>query len=305
MDENGDAEVNTSGDVEAPIERTTLHRSASKKIFGGVAGGISERFDVDANIIRVVFVVLALVYGLGVAIYLAMWVLIPRSAVTEGMESDVLEVESGRRFHWLRYALPLGVIVLGLIFFASYRGRPVVGAGFGLFWLLFVIVLAVFALRIPARRLTLRRFFALGFLALLSLVIFSVGAALVALQVIGVPLKGGSGDHVWHPATASEVQRQYHGAIGRSIIDLANVSFGAGTYTITATQGVGTLIVDIPSNVTLDLRTHVGIGDVQRNVMPTRALVGGGSAPSQHEAHLILNLQVGVGVIQLNRFLHY
>ncbi|HEY5103553.1 MAG TPA: PspC domain-containing protein [Acidimicrobiales bacterium] len=305
MDENNDADVNAPIDIEVPIAATTLHRSASKKIFGGVAGGISERFDVDANIIRVVFVVLALVYGLGVAIYLAMWVLIPRSAIAEGVESETLEVESGNRFHWLRYALPLGVIVLGLIFLASYRGRPVVGAGFGLFWLLFVIVLAIFALRIPARRLTIRRFFALSFLALLSFLIFAMGAALIALQVIGVPLKGGSGDHVWHPATASEVQRQYHGAIGRSIVDLAGVPFGAGTYVITATQGVGTLIVDIPSNVTVDLHTHVGIGDVQRELIPTHAVVGGGSTSPKHEAHLILNLQVGVGVIQLNRFLHY
>lgn len=70
---------------------TTLHRSSTKKVFGGVAGGISERFDVDANIVRVVFVVLALVYGLGVAIYLAMWVLIPRSPVSE--TDEVVPVE--------------------------------------------------------------------------------------------------------------------------------------------------------------------------------------------------------------------
>ena len=33
---------------------------------------IGERFDVDANIVRVVFVVLTVLYGLGAAIYLAM-----------------------------------------------------------------------------------------------------------------------------------------------------------------------------------------------------------------------------------------
>jgi phage shock protein PspC (stress-responsive transcriptional regulator) len=305
MDESNDAEVSTPIDEEAPSEPTTLHRSTKKKVFGGVAGGISERFDVDANIIRVVFVVLALVYGLGVAIYLAMWVLIPRSALVEGEKIDAEDEVVEHRFHWLRYALPVGIIVLAVIFFATYRGLPAVGAGFGLFWLLFVIVLAVFALRIPARRLTLRRFFALIFLGLVSLVIFTVSAALIVLGVIGVPLKGGSGEHAWHPVTASEVQLQYHGAIGKSTIDLANVAFGAKTYSITATQGVGQLVVDIPSNVTVDLRTHVGIGDVQQELMPTHALVGNESTSSTHEAHLILNLQVGVGVIQLYRFLHY
>jgi len=301
MDENNEADVNTPVDVEAPTEATTLHRSASKKIFGGVAGGIGERFDVDANIIRVVFVVLALVYGLGVAVYLAMWVLIPRSTIAEGEEKEVLEVESGNRFHWLRYVLPLGVIVLGIIFLATFRGHAKVGAGFGLFWLLFIVVLALFALRIPARRLTIRRFFALGFLALLTFLIFALGAALIALQVIGVPLKGGSGDRVWHPVTANEVQRQYHGAIGRSLIDLENVHFGAKTYTITATQGVGTLIVDIPSNVTVDLRTHVGIGGIQRFFVYESAPTSGAPTSTKRQARLILNLQVGIGAIQLFR----
>ena len=302
MDESTDAnEVNTPPELGASVEVTSLHRSTSKKVFGGVAGGISERFDVDANIVRVVFAVLALVYGLGVAIYLAMWVLIPRSAIVEGDGNDADEVENENRFHWLRYAVPLGVIVLALIFLATFRGHPKLGVGFSLFWLLFVIILALFALRTPARRLTLRRFFALSFLALLSFAIFLVGGSLIALHVIGVPLKGGSGVHVWHPATASEVQRDYHGAIGKSTLDLINVPFASKTYSITATQGVGELLVEIPANVTLDLRTHVGIGDVQQYLVVHNAAVPV-AASSSLEPHLILNLQVGVGELRLIRY---
>jgi phage shock protein PspC (stress-responsive transcriptional regulator) len=308
MDESTDAnEVHIPPELGAPVDATTLHRSTSKKIFGGVAGGISERFDVDANIVRVVFVVLALVYGLGVAIYLAMWALIPRSAIVEGAESDAVDVEDENRFHWLRYALPLGVLVLALIFFATFRGLPKWGAGFSLFWLLFIIVLALFALRIPARRLTLRRFFALGFLAFLSLIIFFVGASLIALQVIGVPLKGGSGVHVWHPVTVSEVQRDYHGAIGKSTVDLTNVPFADKTYAITATQGVGQLTVEIPFDVTVDLRTHVGIGNVRRYWVPYNFATPVASTPkpaTTPEPRLVLNLQVGVGMLQLVRYRH-
>src|ERR1019366_6581496 len=84
---------------DANTARTTLHRSSTKKVFGGVAGGIAERFDIDANIVRVVFVVVALAYGLGVAIYLAMWVLIPKSASLEGVDSAVLEESSEHRRH--------------------------------------------------------------------------------------------------------------------------------------------------------------------------------------------------------------
>src|ERR1700689_2147549 len=92
----------------------SLHRSSTKKVFGGVAGGLAERFDVDANIVRVVFVVLALVYGLGIAIYLAMWALIPRSNAPG--EADVVVTDDAPRVGWFRYAIPRGVLVLAVIF---------------------------------------------------------------------------------------------------------------------------------------------------------------------------------------------
>src|SRR5579863_9361755 len=63
---------------------TSLRRSTKRRMVGGVAGGIGERFDIDANIVRVIFVVLTVLYGLGAAIYLAMWVLIPQ----DGKVSD-------------------------------------------------------------------------------------------------------------------------------------------------------------------------------------------------------------------------
>src|SRR5271167_3813360 len=98
---------------------STLHRSRTKKVFGGVAGGIGERFDVDPNIVRVVFVVLALVYGLGIAIYLALWALVPRTP-SEGDEETVVDVVSQkRRVRWIRYAVILGVIALFVIFLTN------------------------------------------------------------------------------------------------------------------------------------------------------------------------------------------
>jgi phage shock protein C len=305
-DENTPREVMTPIDPpphsvdDVTQERTTLRRSTKKKIFGGVAGGIGERFDVDANIVRVCFVVLALLWGLGVAIYLAMWVLIPRSKSDDGDVTEIDEEESGQRFRWLRYALPLGVIVLVAIFLSAVHGRPRLGAGFSLFWLLFLVVLAAFALRSPSSRFTLRRFFALCFLAFISLLVLVTGTSLIALAVIGVPLKGGSGVHVWHPTAVNEVRSEYHGTFGTSTIDLVNVPFRDQTYSVTATQAVGVLTVDIPSNVIVDLQTHVGIGTVFRSydyfAAPTT------TRSTAHEAHLQLNLQVGIGKVRIVRY---
>jgi phage shock protein PspC (stress-responsive transcriptional regulator) len=315
MDENTEAhEASAPLEVTAPSDappegssdtteaRSTLHRSTKKKIFGGVAGGIGERFDVDANIVRVVFVVLALLWGLGVAIYLAMWVLIPRAAVADGDVPEEVDEESGRRFHWLRYALPLGLIVLVAIFFAAIHGRPRLGAGFSLFWLLFVVVLAALALRTPASRFTLRRFFALCFLAFVTFLVLLTGTTLIALAVIGVPLRGGSGVRVWHPTSVSEVRSVYRGAFGTSTIDLVNVPFARQTYSIKATQGMGVLTVDVPADVTIDLQTHVGIGSVTRFNAYYLNYTPPPKTATAHEAHLRLNLQVGVGRVRVVRY---
>jgi hypothetical protein len=252
---------------------------------------------VDANIVRVVFVVLAFAYGLGAAIYLAMWALIPRS--TSGGDVVAAEEElDPSRVRWLRYALPLGVLVLAVVVISAFHHVIRLGAGLSVVWLIFLVVIAIVALRVPARRLTFRRLLALVFLGFLSFFILVSGSFLIAVAVIGVPLKGGSGVKEWHPATVAEVQRVYHGAFGVSTIDLRNVPFTSGTWSITATQGVGELIIYVPKNVTLDLRTHVGIGNIQE----FQALSTTSSTSKRAKSvHLDLNLQVGIGNIQISR----
>jgi phage shock protein PspC (stress-responsive transcriptional regulator) len=276
-----------------PQDHVTLRRSATKRIFGGVAGGLSERFDVDANIVRVVFVVLALVWGLGIALYLAMWVLIPRGPSSG--DAVIEPIEDAPRVRWLRYALPLSIVVLAVIFISTIRVVPTLGKAFSFLWLVFLVVLAVIALFSPARRLTFRRLVALAFLGIISFLIVVSGATLLALQITGVPVRGGSGARQWAPTTVSEVQRYYHGAFGAMNLDLSHVVF-KGTTSVTATEGIGKLLVEIPAGVTVDLRTHVGIGNVENYDV--------GSAPAggvvhQPNANLVLNLSVGIGQIQL------
>ena len=53
-----------------------LRRSASDKMVAGVAGGIARYLDVDVTLVRIIFAALALCTGVGVALYLAAWLLI-------------------------------------------------------------------------------------------------------------------------------------------------------------------------------------------------------------------------------------
>ncbi|MGC2486139.1 MAG: PspC domain-containing protein [Acidimicrobiales bacterium] len=293
MDEPLENSHPTADEEPAAPERgaATLHRSATKKVFGGVAGGLAERFDVDANIVRVVFVVLAVVYGLGIAIYLAMWALIPRADTPEG---DAVEVEDAPRVRWLRYAIPLGVVVLAIVVLAALHNMTALGLPFAILWLIFLVVIAVLALFTPARRLTFRRLLGLLFLAGLSFLILISGVFIITVHEIGVPVRGGSGVKNWSPTTLSEVQRTYRGAIGASTIDLSHVSFSGTTY-VTVTQGVGALTVDVPQGVKLYVKTHAGLGDVlNEQIAPTAV-----PPKEQPGAVLVMNLQVGIGQIQV------
>ncbi len=55
-----------------------LYRSQTEKMIAGVCGGLGEVLDVDPTIVRVVFVLLALMAGHGVLLYIILWLIMPR-----------------------------------------------------------------------------------------------------------------------------------------------------------------------------------------------------------------------------------
>lgn len=58
-------------------EPRVLRRSREHRILGGVCGGLGRYLGVDAVLLRIAFVVLALAGGGGVLIYVVAWILIP------------------------------------------------------------------------------------------------------------------------------------------------------------------------------------------------------------------------------------
>jgi len=55
-----------------------LTRSGRNRMVAGVCGGLAEYFGIDVTLIRVIFVVLALMAGPGLLLYLALWVTLPK-----------------------------------------------------------------------------------------------------------------------------------------------------------------------------------------------------------------------------------
>ncbi len=54
-----------------------LYRSEKEKILGGVCGGISEYLDVDPTLVRLVWILFTLFYGVGLLVYVLLWIITP------------------------------------------------------------------------------------------------------------------------------------------------------------------------------------------------------------------------------------
>jgi len=57
-----------------------LYRSKTDRKLAGVCGGLAQYFNVDATLIRVLFIVLAVLGGSGLVLYLALWIIVPNQA---------------------------------------------------------------------------------------------------------------------------------------------------------------------------------------------------------------------------------
>jgi len=58
-------------------EGSRLRLSGTDRKIAGVCGGLGEFFDLDPLLFRVAFVVLAFAGGLGILLYLALWLVVP------------------------------------------------------------------------------------------------------------------------------------------------------------------------------------------------------------------------------------
>jgi phage shock protein PspC (stress-responsive transcriptional regulator) len=70
----------------APAKR--LHLSRTERKIAGVCGGLGEFLDVDPILFRVMFVVLAFVGGVGIVLYIALWLVMPEESPPVASQPD-------------------------------------------------------------------------------------------------------------------------------------------------------------------------------------------------------------------------
>jgi phage shock protein PspC (stress-responsive transcriptional regulator) len=67
----------------AAVRATPLRLSSTDRMIAGVCGGLGEFFELDPVLFRAAFLVLAVIGGLGIVLYLVLWLLIPGPASRE------------------------------------------------------------------------------------------------------------------------------------------------------------------------------------------------------------------------------
>jgi phage shock protein C len=63
-----------------------LSRSTSERMVAGVCGGLAEYFNIDPVIVRLIFVLVTLTSGIGLPVYILLWVIMPREVALSGQE---------------------------------------------------------------------------------------------------------------------------------------------------------------------------------------------------------------------------
>ncbi len=56
-----------------------LYRSRSDRMIAGVAGGMAEYFGMDSSLMRLIFVLLVLLPGIGIIAYIIAWIVMPEN----------------------------------------------------------------------------------------------------------------------------------------------------------------------------------------------------------------------------------
>jgi phage shock protein C len=105
------------------MSQTQLTRSRSDQMIAGVCGGLAQYLELDPVLVRLAFVVLLFASGVGLPIYIVLWLIMPEengeTAVTN--DTDHLKVEVSDENRRVSQPVTIGAILLLLGFYFLFR----------------------------------------------------------------------------------------------------------------------------------------------------------------------------------------
>ncbi len=132
-----------------------ISRSRQNRVFGGVASGLADYLSIDIIVIRILFVVSVFFSGIGLLLYLIMWIVIPEEKILDYRYSKNVENDDATSNPDINFTIPkkdnknsqivLGVILIlfGIFFlgnevfsFLNFADLlPILLVGFGIYLL--------------------------------------------------------------------------------------------------------------------------------------------------------------------------
>jgi hypothetical protein len=267
--------------------------------------------------------------GSGLLLYAAGWLLIPAEDSDRAVVQDYIERRPRRRsLATIVIGTVIGVIALSNLFSSGpwwpHWDRGL--GGFGFYFGLCALALAVALVVASGRRggSPLRWLALTTFVAVLAVAVVAVATVFSVEAMSGVPLRGGVGDTQWRPTSVAQVAPRYRLAIGSMEVNLSDVVFGPGTTHVTASVGIGNLVVELPRGTAVSVAAHSGLGDVQvfgqndggfstgRTMQEAATSVPGRSGSDASAStsassgtgtgtRLVIDAQTGVGHVQVTR----
>ena len=116
----------------------------------------------------------------------------------------------------------------------------------------------------------------------------------------------GLGERVVTPRNAREIPDRYRLQFGQLVVNLTELDLPSDTTTITASVGMGELVIEVPEEAAIDVEARVGAGEVSildrtersgANLNESFSTEGYSSA----EQRLALKLSAGFGTVQVRR----
>ncbi len=129
-------------------------------MIAGVASGIADYFDIDANVIRLLFILITIFGGSGILVYIVLWIFIPSDASRNGNGRDTvrenvqemketvsgvaseLKIRSGEKKERSQLGFGIFIVIVGILFLLNNLGIFSL-AEFRTFWPLLLIFLGI------------------------------------------------------------------------------------------------------------------------------------------------------------------
>ncbi len=274
-----------------PEPRRRLKRSRDDQMIGGVAGGLSEYFDLDPTLVRIALVVLAfLSAGTAVLGYVVAWIVMPEAEPGESLARPASATTTSAA---PRAPSATGGLILGLLLIAA--GGVVLLGRLDL------------DIRLPGWDAVLAAALILvGVLILLEsrrgmhggLVTLAIGLSVVlgAAAMFSFNFDSGFGEKTVRVGDQAALESSYSHAFGQMTVDLDELEPIEGTTRIELSIAFGQLDLLLPDGVPVRIEANSAFGNVDTPLYELSGIVSNrtSQSPGYDTAPRRLEIEVSV-----------